>query len=83
VIGLSKKGLLIGAVLVFLLIASAMALENRSADENFTSQEYHAKSINSNSLNSSNNLNSSNAPDLSVSKDSGAGFGTKIVFKMG
>ncbi|MCL2550486.1 MAG: hypothetical protein FWE78_06160 [Methanimicrococcus sp.] len=45
---MSKKGLLIGAILVFLLIASAMALENRSADENFTSQEYPNKSIHTN-----------------------------------
>lgn len=43
---MSKKSLLIGAVIVFLLIATAMALENKSASENFTSQEYlNAKSI--------------------------------------
>lgn len=42
---MSKKGLLIAVVLIFLLIATAMALENKSASENFTSQEYlNAKS---------------------------------------
>ncbi|WP_316558882.1 hypothetical protein [Methanimicrococcus stummii] len=45
---MSKKSLLVAAVLVFLLIATAMALENKSASENFTSQEYlNAKSIES------------------------------------
>ena len=45
---MSKKSLLIAAVLVFLLIATAMALENKSASENFTSQEYlNAKSVES------------------------------------
>jgi len=58
---LSKKGLLIGAILVFLLVASAMALENRSADENFTSQEYPNKSINT------------NVPESSASVDLDAG----------
>jgi len=63
---LSKKGLLIGTIVVFLLIASAMALENRSADENFTSQEYPGKSINT------------NAPDSSASADFGADCDTDI-----
>ncbi|MDR0767593.1 MAG: hypothetical protein LBE57_04030 [Methanosarcinales archaeon] len=43
---MSKKSLLIAAVLVFALIATAMAIENKSASENFTSPEYlNAKSI--------------------------------------
>lgn len=43
---MSKKSLLIAVVLFFLLIASAMALENKSASENFTSSEYlNAKTI--------------------------------------
>lgn len=37
---MGKKSLLIAAVLVFLLIATAMAVENKNANENFTSQEY-------------------------------------------
>ncbi len=42
---MSKKSLLAAAVLVFLLIATAMAIENKNASENFTGQEYlNAKS---------------------------------------
>ncbi|MDV0444750.1 hypothetical protein MmiAt1_02870 [Methanimicrococcus sp. At1] len=45
---MSKKGLLIAAVLIFALVATAMALENKNANDNFTSQEYlNAKSIES------------------------------------
>jgi hypothetical protein len=38
---MSKKsiGLLICSILIFLLIASAMAIENKSANENFTSRD--------------------------------------------
>lgn len=47
---LSKKGLLIAVVCIFLLIATAMALENKQASENFTSQDYlNAKTIESTS----------------------------------
>ncbi|MBZ3935860.1 hypothetical protein [Methanimicrococcus blatticola] len=47
---MSKKSLLIAVVLIFLLTATAMAIENKSASENFTSQEYlNAKSVESTS----------------------------------
>ncbi|MDL2261011.1 hypothetical protein LJC08_02065 [Methanimicrococcus sp. OttesenSCG-928-J09] len=50
---MSKNGLLIAAVCIFLLIATAMALENKQAGENFTSQEYlNAKTIESTSSDS-------------------------------
>ncbi|MDY0266330.1 MAG: hypothetical protein RBQ94_01570 [Methanimicrococcus sp.] len=35
---MSKKSLLIIVVLLFMLVATAMALENKSANENFTNQ---------------------------------------------
>ncbi|MDR2943599.1 MAG: hypothetical protein LBU81_00660 [Methanosarcinales archaeon] len=43
---MSKKSLLIAVVLLFMLIAAAMAVENKGAGENFTGQEYlNAKSV--------------------------------------
>jgi len=46
---MSKKsiGLLVCTVLIFLLVASAMAMENKSAVENFTSSDLSIKSIES------------------------------------
>ena len=45
---MSKKSLLIAAVLIFLLIATAMAFENKSASDNFQSRDYlDTKSIES------------------------------------
>ncbi|WNY24389.1 hypothetical protein MmiHf6_17200 [Methanimicrococcus hongohii] len=43
---MSKKSLLITVVLIFAFVATAMAIENKSAGENFTSSEYlNTKSI--------------------------------------
>jgi hypothetical protein len=53
---LSKKsiGLLICTILIFLLVASAMAVENKSANESFTNRDYlTAKSIESTAIDSS------------------------------
>jgi hypothetical protein len=45
---LSKKSLVIAVVLIFALIATAMAFENKNAADNFQSNEYlNAKSIES------------------------------------
>jgi len=58
---LSKKsiGLLICTILIFLLVASAMAVENKSANESFTNRDYlTAKSIESTALNSSSSAES-------------------------
>ena len=67
---MSKKsiGLLVCTILIFLLIASAMAIENKSADENFTSPDLNIKSI------------KSEAPDLSAPADTGekAYFGNMV-----
>ena len=45
---MSKKSLLIAAVLIFLLIATAMAVENKNAADSFQSRDYlDTKSIES------------------------------------
>ena len=46
---MSRKsiGLLVCTILIFLLVASAMAIENKSANETFTNPNSTVKSINS------------------------------------
>ena len=72
---MSRKsiGLLVCTILIFLLVASAMAIENKNANENFTNPDSTVKSINSSSFGSFALADS----DADVSRQKYAEFGER------